>query len=219
MDPALPTCAVCSQFPSVSCVSEEHSAPLFPSLHSSPLNPRRKPTHTRSHTQSEAETTASSESGYADTRRSTVLAVKAMLQRLQKVEDKISQVISHLFLFCFFSYILWHLYGILSANISSGTVFILFLFFPAVVFPHVCAQRKAQTENAREFHMKNIKEKAVHLSALFSGEAASQHQVTTAVLLALWLTISCTCSLCRYHHIYWVINPPQHSSIIASHSL
>nr|XP_055069960.1 F-actin-monooxygenase MICAL2 isoform X6 [Misgurnus anguillicaudatus] len=37
-------------------------------------------------------------------------------------------------------------------------------------------QRKAQTQNAREFHRKNIKEKGVHLSALFSVEAASQHQ-------------------------------------------
>ncbi|XP_056600751.1 F-actin-monooxygenase MICAL2 isoform X6 [Triplophysa dalaica] len=116
------------QFPSVSRVSQEQSAPLFPSLHSSPLNPRRKPTHTHSHAQSEAETTASSGSGYADTRRSTVLAMKEMLQRLQKVEDKISQ-------------------------------------------------RKAQTENAREFHAKNIKEKGVHLSALFSSETASQHQI------------------------------------------
>lgn len=85
---------------------------------------------------------------------------------------------------------------------TEGTFFILCLFFPAVVFPHIHAQRKAQTENAREFHAKNIKEKGVHLSALFSSETASQHQVITAVLLALRLTIiSCTCSLCRYHHI------------------
>uniref|UniRef100_A0A8C2BQI7 F-actin monooxygenase n=1 Tax=Cyprinus carpio TaxID=7962 RepID=A0A8C2BQI7_CYPCA len=31
-------------------------------------------------------------------------------------------------------------------------------------------QRKAQTQKAREFHKKSIKEKAVHLSAMFSGE-------------------------------------------------
>ncbi|XP_016392359.1 protein-methionine sulfoxide oxidase MICAL2-like isoform X4 [Sinocyclocheilus rhinocerous] len=37
-------------------------------------------------------------------------------------------------------------------------------------------QRKAQTQKAREFHKKSIKEKAVHLSALFSGEACSPHQ-------------------------------------------
>ncbi|KAA0723765.1 [F-actin]-monooxygenase MICAL2 [Triplophysa tibetana] len=119
-----------NQFPSVSRVSQEQSAPLFPSLHSSPLNPRRKPTHTHSHAQSDAETTGS---GYADTRRSTVLAMKGMLQRLQKVEDKISQ-------------------------------------------------RKAQTENAREFHAKNIKEKGVHLSAMFSSETASQHQPESSAL-------------------------------------
>ncbi|XP_067256244.1 F-actin-monooxygenase mical2b isoform X16 [Chanodichthys erythropterus] len=37
-------------------------------------------------------------------------------------------------------------------------------------------QRKAQTLKAREFHKKSIKEKAVHLSTLFSGEASSPHQ-------------------------------------------
>ncbi|XP_039546758.1 F-actin-monooxygenase MICAL2 isoform X2 [Pimephales promelas] len=98
------------------------SAPLFPSLHSSPLNPQRKPlhpTHTHTHTHSEAENTG----------HSAVLAMTAMLQRLQRVEDEISQ-------------------------------------------------RKAQTQKAREFHKKSIKEKAVHLSALFSGEASSPHQRT-----------------------------------------
>ncbi|XP_048042189.1 F-actin-monooxygenase mical2b isoform X9 [Megalobrama amblycephala] len=108
------------------------SAPLFPSLHSSPLNPQRKPlhpTHTHTHTQSEAENTAGSGSGNAPTCHSAVLAMRAMLQRLQKVEDEISQ-------------------------------------------------RKAQTQKAREFHKKSIKEKAVHLSSLFSGEASSLHQRT-----------------------------------------
>ncbi|XP_067256235.1 F-actin-monooxygenase mical2b isoform X8 [Chanodichthys erythropterus] len=106
------------------------SAPLFPSLHSSPLNPQRKPlhpTHTHTHTQSEAENTAGSGSRNAPTCHSAVLAMRAMLQRLQKVEDEISQ-------------------------------------------------RKAQTLKAREFHKKSIKEKAVHLSTLFSGEASSPHQ-------------------------------------------
>uniref|UniRef100_A0A8C2DM28 F-actin monooxygenase n=1 Tax=Cyprinus carpio TaxID=7962 RepID=A0A8C2DM28_CYPCA len=37
-------------------------------------------------------------------------------------------------------------------------------------------QRKAQTQKAREFHKKSIKEKAVHLSAMFSDEACSPHQ-------------------------------------------
>ncbi|XP_016126926.1 protein-methionine sulfoxide oxidase MICAL2-like [Sinocyclocheilus grahami] len=120
------------QFPSTACVrhSEEPSAPLFPSLHSSPLNPQRKPlqpTHTHTHTQSEAENTADSDSGNTATCHSAVLAMRAMLQRLQRVEEEISQ-------------------------------------------------RKAQTQKAREFHKKSIKEKAVHLCALFSGEACSPHQ-------------------------------------------
>ncbi|XP_035386177.1 F-actin-monooxygenase MICAL2 isoform X3 [Electrophorus electricus] len=53
---------------------------------------------------------------------SAIRAMTAMLQRLQRVEEEISQ-------------------------------------------------RKAQTQNAREFHKKSIKEKAVHLSSLFSGRA------------------------------------------------
>ncbi|XP_050970565.1 F-actin-monooxygenase mical2b isoform X16 [Labeo rohita] len=120
------------QFPSVACVQhiEEPLATLFPSLHSSPLIPQRKPlqpTHTHTHTQSEAENTAGSDSGNTATCHSAVLAMRAMLQRLQRVEEEISQ-------------------------------------------------RKAQTQKAREFHKKSIKEKAVHLSALFSGEACSPHQ-------------------------------------------
>ncbi|XP_050970552.1 F-actin-monooxygenase mical2b isoform X4 [Labeo rohita] len=121
------------QFPSVACVQhiEEPLATLFPSLHSSPLIPQRKPlqpTHTHTHTQSEAENTAGSDSGNTATCHSAVLAMRAMLQRLQRVEEEISQ-------------------------------------------------RKAQTQKAREFHKKSIKEKAVHLSALFSGEACSPHQM------------------------------------------
>ncbi|XP_014030778.1 F-actin-monooxygenase MICAL2 isoform X5 [Salmo salar] len=37
-------------------------------------------------------------------------------------------------------------------------------------------QKKAQTQNAREFHNKSIKEKAVHLRALFSGDVTSTSQ-------------------------------------------
>ncbi|XP_043100124.1 F-actin-monooxygenase MICAL2 isoform X2 [Puntigrus tetrazona] len=127
-------CSIRRQFPSVACVrhTEEPSAPLFPSLHSSALNPRRKPlqpTHSHTHTQSEAENTADSDSGNTATCQSAVLAMRAMLQRLQRVEEEISQ-------------------------------------------------RKAQTQKAREFHKKSIKEKAVHLSTLFSGEACSPHQVS-----------------------------------------
>lgn len=48
-------------------------------------------------------------------------------------------------------------------------------------------QRKAQTQKAREFHKKSIKEKAVHLSALFSGEACSPHQVTMLMRVSAFL--------------------------------
>uniref|UniRef100_A0A9J8CVG9 F-actin monooxygenase n=1 Tax=Cyprinus carpio carpio TaxID=630221 RepID=A0A9J8CVG9_CYPCA len=49
-------------------------------------------------------------------------------------------------------------------------------------------QRKAQTQKAREFHKKSIKEKAVHLSAMFSGEACSPHQVTMLLRVSAFLT-------------------------------
>uniref|UniRef100_A0A8C2BNU4 F-actin monooxygenase n=1 Tax=Cyprinus carpio TaxID=7962 RepID=A0A8C2BNU4_CYPCA len=49
-------------------------------------------------------------------------------------------------------------------------------------------QRKAQTQKAREFHKKSIKEKAVHLSAMFSGEACSPHQVTMLLCVSAFLT-------------------------------
>nr|XP_029494971.1 F-actin-monooxygenase MICAL2-like isoform X9 [Oncorhynchus nerka] len=41
-------------------------------------------------------------------------------------------------------------------------------------------QKKAQTQNAREFHNKSIKEKAVHLRALFSGDVTSTSQPGSA---------------------------------------
>ncbi|XP_076879763.1 F-actin-monooxygenase MICAL2 isoform X3 [Brachyhypopomus gauderio] len=40
----------------------------------------------------------------------------------------------------------------------------------------VISQKKAQTQNAREFHKKSIKEKAVHLSSLFSGDGSPPPQ-------------------------------------------
>uniref|UniRef100_A0A8C9RYW9 F-actin monooxygenase n=1 Tax=Scleropages formosus TaxID=113540 RepID=A0A8C9RYW9_SCLFO len=46
-------------------------------------------------------------------------------------------------------------------------------------------QKKAQTQNAREFHKKSIKEKAVHLSSLFSGCPAAPSQVTAPVCYTL----------------------------------
>ncbi|XP_055774275.1 F-actin-monooxygenase mical2b-like isoform X3 [Salvelinus fontinalis] len=67
--------------------------------------------------------------GYSPSCHSAVLAMSRMLQRLQEVEEKITQ-------------------------------------------------KKAQTQNAREFHNKSIKEKAVHLRALFSGDVNSTSQRT-----------------------------------------
>ncbi|XP_042176937.1 F-actin-monooxygenase MICAL2 isoform X2 [Oncorhynchus tshawytscha] len=66
--------------------------------------------------------------GYSPSCHSAVLAMSRMLQRLQEVEEKITQ-------------------------------------------------KKAQTQNAREFHNKSIKEKAVHLRALFSGDVTSTSQL------------------------------------------
>ncbi len=46
------------------------------------------------------------------------------------------------------------------------------LTFSFVPVLHVILQKKAQTQQAREFHTKSIKEKAVHLSGLFSADSA-----------------------------------------------
>ncbi|XP_036442198.1 F-actin-monooxygenase MICAL2 isoform X4 [Colossoma macropomum] len=42
------------------------------------------------------------------------------------------------------------------------------------------SQRKTQTQNTREFHKKSIKEKAVHLSSLFSGDSTSLPQTSSS---------------------------------------
>ncbi|XP_072517129.1 F-actin-monooxygenase mical2b isoform X2 [Salminus brasiliensis] len=86
-------------------------------------------THTRPNTQPALESPGT-EANSSGACHSAVLAMTAMLQRLQKVEEKISQ-------------------------------------------------RKTQTQNAREFHKKSIKEKAVHLSSLFSGDGISLPQLNS----------------------------------------
>ncbi|XP_017333739.1 F-actin-monooxygenase MICAL2 isoform X3 [Ictalurus punctatus] len=78
---------------------------------------RSKPTDTHRQPTSESE---KPEADHGASCHSAILTMRAMLQRLQQVEEKI-------------------------------------------------IQRKAQTENTREFRRKSIKEKAVHLSSLFSG--------------------------------------------------
>ncbi|XP_055774273.1 F-actin-monooxygenase mical2b-like isoform X1 [Salvelinus fontinalis] len=76
--------------------------------------------------------------GYSPSCHSAVLAMSRMLQRLQEVEEKITQ-------------------------------------------------KKAQTQNAREFHNKSIKEKAVHLRALFSGDVNSTSQISQSGALDMQL--------------------------------
>uniref|UniRef100_A0A3B1JQE4 F-actin monooxygenase n=1 Tax=Astyanax mexicanus TaxID=7994 RepID=A0A3B1JQE4_ASTMX len=85
--------------------------------------------HTRSNTQPAIQSPDTEESHSASC-HSAILAMTSMLQRLQKVEEKISQ-------------------------------------------------RKTQTQIAREFHKKSIKEKAVHLSSLFSGDGISLPQLSS----------------------------------------
>ncbi|XP_022525762.2 F-actin-monooxygenase mical2b isoform X3 [Astyanax mexicanus] len=98
--------------------------------------------HTRSNTQPAIQSPDTEESHSASC-HSAILAMTSMLQRLQKVEEKISQ-------------------------------------------------RKTQTQIAREFHKKSIKEKAVHLSSLFSGDGISLPQTQTD-LSAVNLTLhSCS---------------------------
>lgn len=47
----------------------------------------------------------------------------------------------------------------------------------------VILQKKAQTQQAREFHSKSIKEKAVHLSGLFSSDSSAELKVTISSLV------------------------------------
>ncbi|XP_053490981.1 F-actin-monooxygenase MICAL2 isoform X3 [Ictalurus furcatus] len=108
------------------------SAPLLPFPFNIPRHDCQNLTHPphtpRSHSHSKPtdthrQPTSESEKPEADhgaSCHSAILTMRAMLQRLQQVEEKI-------------------------------------------------IQRKAQTENTREFRRKSIKEKAVHLSSLFSG--------------------------------------------------
>ncbi|KAM9461359.1 F-actin-monooxygenase MICAL2 isoform 2-T2 [Clarias gariepinus] len=73
------------------------------------------------------------EADHASSCQSAILNMKAMLQRLQRVEEKISE-------------------------------------------------RKAQTENTREFRRKSIKEKAVHLSSLFTSNSIVPPQLNNKIL-------------------------------------
>lgn len=55
------------------------------------------------------------------------------------------------------------------------------------VFLHLCPvvlQKKAQAQQTREFHKKSIKEKAVHLSSLFTGGGPAELKVTAGCVMA-----------------------------------
>ncbi|KAI4891419.1 hypothetical protein NFI96_026956 [Prochilodus magdalenae] len=131
-------------FSSPLCVSLKPKRPIYTRSHTEPtdtctwshiettkiLTPSQKHltgAHIQSYTQPPVETPAVA--SHSASCHSAILAMTAMLQRLQKVEEKISQ-------------------------------------------------RKAQTQNARDFHKKSIKEKAVHLSSLFCGDSISLPQTT-----------------------------------------
>lgn len=55
-----------------------------------------------------------------------------------------------------------------------------FSFVPVL---RVILQKKAQTQQAREFHTKSIKEKAVHLSGMFSGDSSAVLKVNISSLI------------------------------------
>lgn len=55
-------------------------------------------------------------------------------------------------------------------------------------FCPVIPQKKAQAQQTREFHKKSIKEKAVHLSGLFTGDGPAEVKVTAGSVIApRWL--------------------------------
>ncbi len=55
--------------------------------------------------------------------------------------------------------------------------------FSLVPVLRVILQKKAKTQQAREFQTKSIKEKAVHLSGLFSGDSSAVLKVTISSLM------------------------------------
>ncbi|XP_047665862.1 F-actin-monooxygenase MICAL2 isoform X3 [Tachysurus fulvidraco] len=98
-------------------ISRHDCQNLTHTVHASQSHSHSKPSDTHMKPTSQSEIP---EADHAASCHSAILTMRAMLQRLQRVEEKINQ-------------------------------------------------RKAQTENTREFRRKSIKEKANHLSSLFSG--------------------------------------------------
>ena len=72
-----------------------------------------------------------------------------------------------------------------------------FSFVPVL---RVILQKKAQTQQAREFHTKSIKEKAVHLRGLFSADSSAVLKVTMSSLVCD-LTLALCFSLHALHSV------------------
>lgn len=77
---------------------------------------------------------------------------------------------------------------------------IFFCFCPVIL------QKKAQAQQTREFHKKSIKEKAVHLSGLFTGDGPAEVKVTAGSVIAPPLASPAACSSpCGTHLVLPVI--------------
>lgn len=85
------------------------------------------------------------------------------------------------------------------------------LTFSFVPMLRVILQKKAQTQQAREFHTKSIKEKAVHLSGLFSGDSAVLKVTIASVIcdptpaLRFALPAPHSVFICMWKHVmFWI---------------
>lgn len=95
----------------------------------------------------------------------------------------------------------WECFSLLWGNKTDGLSFVRVL--PVIL------QRKAQSQQAREFHKKSIKEKGVYLSGLFSEDSSAVLKVTISSSmcaphppLTLWPSFCSTClSQCVYLHM------------------
>ncbi|KAF3686454.1 [F-actin]-monooxygenase MICAL2 [Channa argus] len=63
-------------------------------------------------------------------------------------------------------------------------------------------QKKAQVQQTREFHTKSIKEKAVHLSGLFSGDSSAVVKVTISRLMCDPTPVYCVALPAPYGKLY-----------------
>lgn len=69
----------------------------------------------------------------------------------------------------------WECFSLCWGNKTDGLTFVRVL--------HVILQKKAQSQQAREFHKKSIKDKGVYLSGLFSDDSSAVLKVTISSLV------------------------------------